>query len=692
MDLTYQIPRLALLWVLSSVLLVVLPHVPRLPVWITVLAFACIVWRLLIFTGRVGYPARLVKILLVLIVLPLTVLETRAQGVGVDAAITVLLLGVVFKLLEMQYRRDVVIVIVLSYVLIMVGFIYSQTIPASLYSLGSATVITGALISLNRDNARNTFANNSRLAVRIVVQAIPLTVVLFVLVPRVSPLWSMPLPVSQTKTGVTDEMTPGDISSLGRSAELAFRVSFEGEAPAHRQLYWRGVVLDFFDGRTWRRAGSSFLPFNIIARSSGPSRGIAQGEALAYDVILEPTQQTWLYALQLAEIRAPDIVQDRNYTLQTSKPVSQRMRYQVRSFLEHQTDLALTGTQLGRSLQLPEADNNPLSLAMAQEWRAASPSDRDYVQRVMSHFREEPFYYTLTPPLLGEASIDDFLFNTREGFCGHYAGTFVYLMRAAGIPARVVVGYQGGEYNRFEDYTMVYQYNAHAWAEVWFEGEGWVQFDPTGAVAPERITLGVEAVFADQPGFMEDSGFSMMRFRDTQWLNTLRLRLDALDYAWNRWVVGYDEDLQLDLMDDLFGENARSGLTIALSVVTGLLFAGVAFFMLRGGGGAARDPATRLYLALTADLAELGIKRRIGEGAGDYCRRVGRERPDLARDMEYITGVYEQLSYATVGRPDDAEAQSLLEEFKKVLRNMRLRLLSRSKRVGRSFSQLGRSR
>ncbi|MDP1931485.1 MAG: DUF3488 and transglutaminase-like domain-containing protein [Gammaproteobacteria bacterium] len=692
MDIAYQIPRLALLWVLSSVLLVVLPHVLRLPAWITVLALACIIWRLLIFVGRANYPGKLVKAVLVMVVLPLTVVQTRAQGVGVDAAVTLLLLGVVFKLLEMQYKRDIVIVIALCYVLIMVGFIYSQTIPASLYSLMSATVITGALISLNRDNARNTFANNSRLAARIVLQAIPLTIVLFVLVPRVSPLWTMPLPVSQTRTGITDEMTPGDISSLGRSAELAFRVSFDGAAPAHQQLYWRGLVLDFFDGRTWRRAGSSFLSFNMVSRSASPSRGIGQGTPVAYDVILEPTQQTWLYALQLAELNAQDIAQDRNYTLQTSKPISQRMRYQVRSYLENQTDLELTGTQLARSLQMPEDDNNPLSLAMAQEWRATSSGDREYVQQVMSHFREEQFYYTLNPPLLSEASIDDFLFNTREGFCGHYAGTFVYLMRAAGIPARVVVGYQGGEYNRFEDYTMVYQYNAHAWAEVWFEGEGWVQFDPTGAVAPERISLGVEAVFADQPGFMEDSGFSMMRFRDYQWLNTLRLRLDALDYAWNRWVVSYDEDLQLDLMDELFGENARSGLMIALGIGTSLFFGIVAFFMLRGGRGAARDPATRLYLTLAADLAELGIPRRVGEGAGDYCRRVAMERPDLASDMEQVTRVYEQLSYASGGRQDDTELQSLLEEFRKVLRGMRLRLLSRSKRVGLTLSELGRSR
>ncbi|MGB4246197.1 MAG: DUF3488 and transglutaminase-like domain-containing protein [Pseudohongiellaceae bacterium] len=691
MDISYQIPRLALLWVLSSVLLVLLPHVIRLPLWTTLLALACMGWRLLIFSGRAGFPGKLIKVLLVLSVVPLTVVQARSVGVSVDTAVTLLFLGVVFKLLEMQYKRDIVIVIALCYVLIMVGFIYSQTIPASLYSLLTLMVITGALIALNRDNSNSTFGNNSALAARIVLQAIPLTVVLFVLVPRVSPLWTMPLPVSPDKTGVTDEMTPGDISSLGRSAELAFRVSFAGEIPAHDQLYWRGLVLDSFDGRTWRRAGNSFLSFSLAARQGAPSRGVGFGDPVAYDVILEPTQQNWLYALQLAELDVPDIVQDRNYSLQTSKPVSQRTRYQVRSYLEHQTDLQLSGTQRARSLQLPEDDNNPLSQAMVRQWRAASRTDREYVQRVMSHFREEPFFYTLNPPVLGEASIDDFLFNTREGFCGHYAGTFVYLLRAAGIPARVVVGYQGGEYNPFEDYTMVYQYNAHAWAEVWFEGQGWVQFDPTGAVAPERITMGVEAVFADQPGFMEDSGFSMMRFRDNQWLNSLRLRLDALDYAWNRWVISYDEDLQLDLMNEFFGENARSGLLWALGISTAVIFGLVAFFMLRGGRREARDAATRLYLLVTADLAELGVRRRHGEGAGDYCRRVSAERPDLAADMEKLTRMYEQLSYARVDA-EGTESPQLLEEFRRLQRNFRLRLLSRSRRAGLTFSALGKSR
>ena len=678
MDINYQIPRLALLWVLAALLLVILPGALRLAPWILLMALACMSWRLLIFQGRASYPGILVKMVIVFTALPLTLLQYRAQGVGLDAAVCLLILGVVFKLLEMQHKRDIVIVIILAYVLIMIGFIYSQTIPAGLHALLSVMVTTGALVALNRDNARNNFADTSRLAVQLVLQSIPLTLVLFVLVPRIGPLWTMPLPVSSTKTGVTDEMTPGDISSLGRSGELAFRVSFEGEAPSHERLYWRGLVLDLFDGQTWRRAGNTLLDYGMIRRYPSEFGGVALGEPMDYDVILEPTQQTWIYGLQLAAVASGDIVQDRNYSLHTAKPITQRMRYQLRSWSDYQVDLQLPGTLRASALQLPQNDSNTRSAALAQELRAASTDERDYVNRVMRHFQEQPFYYTLNPPLLGESSIDDFLFETREGFCGHYAGSFVYLLRAVGIPARVVVGYQGGEYNPFENYTMVYQYNAHAWAEVWLEGEGWVRFDPTGAVAPERISQGVEAVFADQPGFMEDVGFSMMRFRDTQWLNTLRLRLDAIDYAWNRWVVSYDEDLQLAFLEEMFGENARSYVVLALSTSTALIFAVAAYFLLRGGRGQRRDPMTRSFLALAADLETCGLPRRKSEGPMGYCARVSIERPELASAMQTVTRMYVQLCYAT----PEAGSEQLRREFTLALQPLRRRVLSRARRAG----------
>ncbi len=336
-----------------------------------------------------------------------------------------------------------------------------------------------------------------------------------------------------------------------------------------------------------------------------------------------------------------------------------------------------------RALQLPEGELNPRTAALAAQMRGAAASDMDYATAVLRLFREEPFYYTLTPPSLGDESIDEFMFTTREGFCGHYAGSFVYMMREAGIPARVVVGYQGGEYNPYEDYTLVYQYNAHAWAEVWFEGEGWVRFDPTAAVAPERITLGVESIFADQPGFMEDAGFSMMRFRDTQWLNTLRLRMEAMDYAWNRWVVSYDEDMQMQLLGSWFGENARQGLLVALGSVIVLFFVLAGWLLLRQGPHGRHDPATRIYLTLLRELAVCGLPRQRGEAPGDYCRRVAGLRPEYAEALRQVTAQFEALAYVPNSSQavTGTEAGPRLKALETTSWQLRRRLLSPWRRL-----------
>jgi len=256
-------------------------------------------------------------------------------------------------------------------------------------------------------------------------------------------------------------------------------------------------------------------------------------------------------------------------------------------------------------------------------------------------------------------------------------------MREVGIPARVVVGYQGGEYNPYEDYTLVYQYNAHAWAEAWFEGEGWVRFDPTAAVAPERITLGVESIFADQPGFLEDAGFSMMRFRDTQWLNTLRLRLDAMDYAWNRWVVSYDEDMQNQLLGSWFGENARQGLLLTLGSVIVLFFILGGWLLLRKGQYRQHDPASRIYLALLRELAVCGLPRKRGEGPGAYCRRVAALRPEYAEQLQQVTTQFEALAYLQTSAAAAADSSRLgqLRALEEGSWQLRRRLLSPWRRL-----------
>jgi len=325
-----------------------------------------------------------------------------------------------------------------------------------------------------------------------------------------------------------------------------------------------------------------------------------------------------------------------------------------------------------RNLRIPE-EGNEASRRFAEELRNTVESDRDYAYTVLGHFQQEEFFYTLNPPLLEENRIDEFLFNTREGFCEHYASTFAYLMRAVGIPARVVVGYQGAEYNRFEDYLMVYQYNAHAWNEVWLEGEGWVRFDPTSAVSPERIELGVEEALRNDPAFLEESLFSDLRLGGINWLNTLRLRLDAIEYEWNRRVVNYDEEVQFELFERLLGEVTERKILLLLMIMAGVAIVAVALTVIRIQPKSKNDSVNRLYLAVCKELGKAGLARRRGEGPVMYCKRVIVAKPELENDMRQLTQLYIELNYESE-HEDSKQMQIRLKELRNKLYSLKLHL------------------
>ena len=398
-----------------------------------------------------------------------------------------------------------------------------------------------------------------------------------------------------------------------------------------------------------------------------------QGEPLVYNVILEPTQQPWLYGLHLAEPETDNLFQSRNFEVFNSGLVSTRTSYDMRSYPNNQTDLILLDSARRRALQLPE-QGNQRARDFATELRAAENSERDYVYAVLAFFQQNPFFYTLNPALLNQNRVDDFLFNTQEGFCEHYASAFTFLMRAAGIPARVVVGYHGAEYNRFEDFMMVYQYNAHAWSEVWLDGEGWVRVDPTGAVSPERIEQGVEAALADDPAFMEESLLAAVGLGGFNWINTLRLRLEAVEYEWNRRVVNYNEEQQFELFDELFGEIDDEKLISLLVLLAGLVVIGIGLAVTRRDGMQSRDSITQLYLKLSDELDRIGLSRLPGEGPLAYRDRVVSQRPELDSAINELTKLYVHLNYAQPRITAQSEKanlktmRALLRELRAVLR------------------------
>ncbi|MFT4672345.1 MAG: transglutaminase-like putative cysteine protease [Pseudohongiellaceae bacterium] len=680
MDLSYQIPRSALIWILLSVAVVLVPHSARMPVWISVVAAVCIVWRVLIFRGKLSYPSRWIRILIVLFTLAVSISQMRLVGIGLDSAAALLALGFVFKLIEMKQKRDIYVVISLCFVMTMVAFLYSQSIVATAYSLGAILVILGAMIALNRSINISDNWGTSKMAGKILLQAMPLAVVLFYVFPRIAPLWAVPIQSSGASTGVSNEMSPGDISSLGRSGDLAFRVQFENsEAPEHELLYWRGLVLTDFDGETWRRERSR-SSFSIASARADKQlqwegRMSRDGAALDYNIILEATQQPWVYGLHLAEAIDDGLFQSRNFELFNNGPVTQRLSYDLRSYLQSKTDFVLVDRVRRQNLELPSGGNSQ-SREFARQLRSSVTSDRDYVMAVLSHFSQNEYFYTLNPALLGNNRIDDFLFETREGFCEHYSSTFAYLMRAAGIPARVVIGYQGAELNPFENYMMVYQYNAHAWNEVWLKDEGWVRFDPTGAVSPDRVRLGVEAALRDDPAFLERSLFSSSGLGSINWINSLRLRLDALEYEWNRRVVNYDEDVQFELFEKIFGQVTEQKILFLLFGLASVVVIVVAFTVIRFEPKSKRGPVLSVYNKMSKDLEKIGLGRTKGEGPIAYRDRVVAARPDLSGIMMQITRLYVEISYQR-RQVEDSEIISQAKQIKRFGRQLKKALLKK---------------
>lgn len=685
-EVDYQIPRAALSWILLAVMLILAPQSLRMPLWISAIALACIGWRWLIFAGKLGYPGRSLRVLIVIITLLISVTQLRSLGAGLDSAASLLSLGFVFKLIEMRYKRDIYVVISLCFVMAMVQFLYSQTALSTLYIALVVLVITAGMIAVNRSSVSVGSTGTLGMALKMSMQALPLTIVLFLLFPRVAPLWAVPVQNPGNGTGVTDEMSPGDIAQLGRSSSLAFRVQFENTVPPlHENLYWRGLVLDDFDGQTWRRTrrGSSYSQAARLNdfQWNWQDRVRLGDDPIRYNIILEPTQQPWLYGLHLAEPESGNLFQSRNFEIFNNGLITKRLSYDLRSFRNSQTDLVLLDSARRRSTELPET-GNPRSHQFARELRASADSDLDFVYAVLAHFQQNEFFYTLNPRLLGDNRVDDFLFNTREGFCEHYASSFAFLMRAVGIPSRVVVGYQGAEYNRFEDYMMVYQYNAHAWNEVWLEGQGWVRFDPTAAVSPERIEQGVEAALRDDPAFLEQSLFSPARLGALGWINTLRLRLDAIEYEWNRRVVNYDEEVQFELLSEVLGEVTEQKVLTLLIALAAVVVAGIALTIISAIPRRQQDPVNRLYRQVGRELERIGLGRHRSEGPLDYCHRVVAARPELAGAMQELTGLYMDINYRHADLPAE-QRKRLLTDLKRAVAQLR-RLLPAGARLRRS--------
>ncbi|MDF1644234.1 MAG: DUF3488 and transglutaminase-like domain-containing protein [Pseudomonadales bacterium] len=662
MDIKAPLARSSYLWLLVCVLLILLPHISRLPISLLAGYGFCLIWRTLIHYGKAQMPHSLVK--LALIVIGLIIIRKGYQNLlGVDPAAAFLLLAFIFKFLEAQRIRDGLLVIFLGYFCLPIAFLFSQSIVMTLYVLVALTALTTALVKIVKPVDQSSGWLDIKQVSQMFVSAVPLMLVLFLLVPRIGPLWSVPLPSGQAKTGPSDSMSPGDIASLAQSDGLAFRVEFEGSIPNTKTLYWRGLVFSDFDGRTWRMGNSHDQQRRSAIwgnKNSLLDNLPASLEIKKYQITFEPSHQPWLYALDYPVTSSSTVGLTAEYTLLAKGMINKRSRYEMKSSPSWITDPILDPAIRNHNLKIPDSGNTRAK-QFAIKTRLKSTSDQQFVDEILNYYHRQPFYYSLKPPRLGEHSIDEFIFDTRKGFCEHYAGSFVFLMRAAGIPARVVAGYQGGEKSSEGDYLLVHQFDAHAWAEVWLPNRGWVRVDPTAQVAPERIEFGIEEATAYENSFLSDSPFSLLRYRNNRWLSQLRLKLDAIEYDWNRWVLGYNANRQSDFLKRYFGLVSSEQKTRVLIGSVILFLIVVTIFFTRKENVKKSQKCDQLYLKFCKLMDKRGVARGAGEGARDYSLRLIGRFPSEANRISTITNLYSYLNYG----PDmkDQERKRILKRL-----------------------------
>ncbi len=644
--LDWRLDQRHLIWLCTSLVLVLAPHWQRLPWWISLGFVGLCCWRLWNCRRGNKLPGRWTVVFISLAILP-GVYFSYGTLTGRSAGIALLALLAGIKLLEARQLRDAYVLSFLGFFLIITHFLFDQSITSGAYMLGVVVLMVAGLSSFTSHSTPPSVPLQLRKAALMVAQSLPLMLILFVLFPRLpGPFWKLPKDATTASTGLGDELRPGSISQLSQSDAVAFRVRFDGPVPPAGQRYWRAMVYTKTDGKRWTHGKSVYnrraLPF------------VRRGPAVDYEITLEPHNRNWMTALELPSALPAGVVISDEFQIRSPAKITQRKRYRVRSYPNFSFDAARP-RRLSEALTLPTGQHR-LARQMALDWRRELGSDHAIVRRALDYFHRQPFVYTLSPTRLTGDVVDEFLFKTRQGFCQDFATAFTVLMRAAGIPARVVGGYQGGELNPLGDYLLVRQRDAHAWAEVWLAGRGWQRVDPTAAVAPERISRGIDAAIPPRLGpdvlNLNPGPVVIDAFR------RLRLVVDGIQAKWNSWVLGYGQEQQRKFLDH-FGLDARSygDLVMALTVLLTITLIVSAYGLLRGRQKS--DPVLSSYTIFCRKLHRRGIHRQSWEGPLTFAKRVVLARPDLATTVNTITDLYVTLRYGNV--PSDTLAQEKLK-------------------------------
>ena len=635
-----------LLWLTLSYLLLVIPLYPQLNLFIYLVAIGTIGGRYVMHRRQLKPPRRLVLNGLA-IVSGLFIIPLWWYGGLLESMINLLVLGTSLKFLEFHARRDIGIHILALFFLGGVLFIYQQEIQMAIYLLLAQLLCLATLLSLYQPCR---WSQQLKMAGKLLLQSLPVMLLLFVLMPRLAPLWQMP-DAKLASTGLNERIAPEDITRLAQSGERVFRATFDNEPP--QALYWRVLVHEWFDGHTWN-VSPTLASWFSAAKTAGsrvagrfqPPRW--QGTPIHYELLPDPNNQHWIFALERSVADSDELVMSPYQGLFSRLPLTQAKQFSLSYYPQAAAASVLPPQERSLNLQLPRG-GNPQSRDLARQWREQSHSDAEVAQRAMAFYRDQGLTYTLTPPALTGDSLDQLLFSTKQGFCAHFASSFAFLMRAAGIPARLVSGYLGGEYDAQARFLTVYQYDAHAWVELWLDGH-WQRFDPTVMVAPGRLGLGVTQLIPDAAA-LTDGALSLNRYRSIPLLNELRLFLAQMDFRWSSWVLNFNGDKQAELLGQWWG---KSSLARFWTLLCGtLLSLGAAWLIHRlWQRGPRQDPLLRRYLEICTLLEKAGAPRQRHETPSHYAERLATLGHPAAALLGEITAIFTAARYQPSSAPE----------------------------------------
>jgi len=592
-------------------------------------------------------------------VLVLVVLVMTYGGIlGRRAAVSMLVLMLALKLLETFRTRDARIVASLSLFLCGTQFLFSQGIPMIIYIICCLLSSLIALMYLHRreafenlgeapDTGRNLLTELG-FGLRMVALAFPIGLAIFLLFPRWgSPLWGLPEDALDARSGLSDSMSPGSIQSLFMDDSPAFRATFGDNMPRHSELYWRGPVFWEFDGRQWEM---SYLSRNLKAET----KPALETAPLLYEIQMEPTEQRWIFALDYPALIPQGTSLRMDYQLRSRHPITQLRNYVMASDPDFIDSPTLKQTLRRAALELP-VGFNPRTAGMMADWREEAGSDVELIRRALALFNQEEFHYTLNPPLLSQHTVDEFLFETKRGFCEHYASAFTVMMRMAGIPARVVTGYQGGWYSELGSYVLVRQSDAHAWSEVWLRGSGWSRIDPTAAVAPERVEQGAVDLLSGRRHVL-----------DFEWLRNTRNTFDLIQRSWNSWVVAFGADRQSRLFS-VFGWDVLSSAKLVIAMIATVLVIGSIIFLLaplilQFRSAQKQDPLLRLWQKFIKKLAKAGVVSQPSMGPMELATNAASQLEYISDGINRIAELYVLCRYSR-DAGSQADLAKLIDSF-----------------------------